>query len=491
MDATARRSATAEAGEGATSPEDEPGGEPTRLLEFLLGAVMLFAWAPPGAPSFLSVGLAAVAALVALATVRRPVDPLGGPGGSLGWLVPFLLGLLAYLTVVSITTPDDSLGGWPKRALRLVLVLAYLVAVVGGRLHYPSLVRGAAAGLLGNAVLFFAGVAPAPYGQYLSGYLLDKNQAGLSYTVVGLLLLGLVDGRRRQLAVVALTGALVWATGSRTSIAALVCGLAWFTLRPYLGTAGRLALVAAFFGAVQFVESRFSRVGVFVDRDGSDAFRQRIDDASMVKLDSAPFQGLGLGESWVDLEGRAYLFHNSYWAALVEGGWVLLAAYLFLTALVIGVRSRGAPGSPWLGAQAANIAVLVCALRLGEVFGATTAVTALAGGLLGLVAYRRATGEPTPAHPSPHLRAPVHGARRDGPLRVAPDVGEVGRPGVVSLNEADETELVALPGIGPVLAGRIVARRTANGPFTSVDEITEVRGIGVRLLARIRSLVAL
>ena len=377
--------------------------------------------------------------------------------------------------------------------------MSYLVAVVGGRLHYPSLVRGAAAGLVGNALLFFGGVAPAPYEQYLSGYLLDKNQAGLAYTVVGLLLLGLVEGRRTRFAVVALTGALVWSTGSRTSIAALVCGLAWFALRPRLGTGGRLALVAALAGAVQVVESRFSRVGVFVDRDGSDAFRQRIDDASRIKLDGAPFQGLGLGESWVDLQGRAYLFHNSYWAALVEGGWVLLAAYLLLTVLVIGVRAPGAPGSPWLGAQAANIAVLVCALRLGEVFGATTAVTALAGGFLGLLAHRRATRVPALAGTGPPPGGPRLGARSRrlpaGDTAAAIDDlaaagGTVTSVGTLSLNEADASELVALPGIGAVLAERIVIRRTTKGPFTSVDELADVPGISRTLVARLRPLVS-
>ena len=48
-----------------------------------------------------------------------------------------------------------------------------------------------AVGLLGNAVLFFAGVAPARTGRCITGFLLDKNQAGLAYAVVGVLLLGL------------------------------------------------------------------------------------------------------------------------------------------------------------------------------------------------------------------------------------------------------------------------------------------------------------
>ena len=62
--------------------------------------------------------------------------------------------------------------------------------------------------------------------------------------------------------------------------------------------------------------------------------------------------------------------------------------------------------------------------------------------------------------------------------------------GPLSLNAADATALDALPGIGPVLAQRIVDWRTENGRFTSVDELAEVSGIGEKLLARLRPLVA-
>jgi competence protein ComEA len=59
----------------------------------------------------------------------------------------------------------------------------------------------------------------------------------------------------------------------------------------------------------------------------------------------------------------------------------------------------------------------------------------------------------------------------------------------VDLNAANEQGLDALPGVGPVLAGRIVAWRTAHGRFTSVDELGEVPGIGPKALERLRPLV--
>jgi competence protein ComEA len=63
--------------------------------------------------------------------------------------------------------------------------------------------------------------------------------------------------------------------------------------------------------------------------------------------------------------------------------------------------------------------------------------------------------------------------------------------GPVSLNTADLAALDTLPGVGPVLAQRIVDWRTAHGRFTSVDELGEVSGIGEKLLAQLGPLVTL
>jgi len=56
----------------------------------------------------------------------------------------------------------------------------------------------------------------------------------------------------------------------------------------------------------------------------------------------------------------------------------------------------------------------------------------------------------------------------------------------VSLNSADVATLDTLPGVGPVLAQRIVDWRTEHGRFTSVDELGEVSGIGDKLMAQLR-----
>lgn len=69
--------------------------------------------------------------------------------------------------------------------------------------------------------------------------------------------------------------------------------------------------------------------------------------------------------------------------------------------------------------------------------------------------------------------------------------GEASSGAPVDLNTATLEELEALPGVGPVLAQNIVDYRTANGPFTSVDQLDDVTGIGDVRLAQLRPLVSL
>jgi competence protein ComEA len=75
----------------------------------------------------------------------------------------------------------------------------------------------------------------------------------------------------------------------------------------------------------------------------------------------------------------------------------------------------------------------------------------------------------------------------------APGIGgESTSPGAkLSINTASAQDLDALPGIGPVLAERIVSWRTQHGAFTSVDALTDVPGIGPAMMARLAALVRL
>jgi|GEM_PF-221601 len=76
-------------------------------------------------------------------------------------------------------------------------------------------------------------------------------------------------------------------------------------------------------------------------------------------------------------------------------------------------------------------------------------------------------------------------------IRIEPLKGNLliaaGRP--VDLNRAEETDLVAAPGIGPVLASRIIAFREAHGPFNRIEDLMSVPGIGKKKLAQFQPFI--
>ncbi|MGI9824792.1 ComEA family DNA-binding protein [Agromyces sp. Marseille-Q5079] len=86
-----------------------------------------------------------------------------------------------------------------------------------------------------------------------------------------------------------------------------------------------------------------------------------------------------------------------------------------------------------------------------------------------------------------------------GELPAAPAAGGAGAAsgggaasdGLVHLNTADVAALDTLPRIGPALAQRILDYREANGPFTSVDQLLDVTGIGDAVFSGLAELVAL
>jgi competence ComEA-like helix-hairpin-helix protein len=76
---------------------------------------------------------------------------------------------------------------------------------------------------------------------------------------------------------------------------------------------------------------------------------------------------------------------------------------------------------------------------------------------------------------------------QDPVARCSLDPAAVGLP--VDLNQASPRQLDGLPGIGPVLAGRIVDYRQSRGPFHSVSELRGVPGIGAKRYALLKDLV--
>lgn len=90
---------------------------------------------------------------------------------------------------------------------------------------------------------------------------------------------------------------------------------------------------------------------------------------------------------------------------------------------------------------------------------------------------------------SEHVHVPRQGEAPDDGAGVADTVGAT-QSGPLNLNTASASDLDSLPGIGQSFADRIIEYRTTSGPFTSVEDLQKVKGIGAALFAKIAPLVS-
>ncbi len=64
------------------------------------------------------------------------------------------------------------------------------------------------------------------------------------------------------------------------------------------------------------------------------------------------------------------------------------------------------------------------------------------------------------------------------------------KPKLLNINTADGKELQSLPGIGESMAERILEYREEHGSFSSVEELTDVKGIGEKTLEKLKPFIA-
>ena len=147
--------------------------------------------------------------------------------------------------------------------------------------------------------------------------------------------------------------------------------------------------------------------------------------------------------------------------------------------VTVHVRGRVArPGVVTLPAGSRVVDAIEAAggVKPGASIGALNLARLLVDGEQVAVGVRGAQGGPS-------------GAETPGGSVDGPSAGPSGVEALVDLNAATASELEELPGIGPVLAERIVQWREDNGRFTDVEVLGEVSGIGDALMAQLRPLV--
>lgn len=331
-----------------------------RGTEFVLFFLLIFdGFAIPVLPIPVPLAELAAVALVAIGLFRTPSRALT----RYRWYVPFWVILLTYLVLESWINEVD----WMRRSVRLVVMVTLSLQLATGRLDVRSGLPGLLVGLAVNVALFYLRLAPDSYNGLLTGFLGDKNVAGLFYALVPLLALPLARRPVSRFALMAFAGVTVFLTGSRTSIAALAAASLWVLVGRRLPLILHLPMFVALYGGVQYLEANFAHAWIYSDRTGTDLLRSRIEEASWQKAESAPPYGLGLGEATVQLEGRSWFFHNSFLGLYVEGGWFLLFAVTGLIVVVALPLFMGPSGRPPAALEAASIVLLFCGAKLGEV----------------------------------------------------------------------------------------------------------------------------
>jgi competence protein ComEA len=195
--------------------------------------------------------------------------------------------------------------------------------------------------------------------------------------------------------------------------------------------------------------------------------------------------------------------------ALLVGGWVLTsrphripAATQLAASATVGLTSGGSLQSPVARPSPSATGILVVDVagkvrhpgvyRLPSGARVQDAVTAAGGIAAGVdpvsvnLARKLTDGEQLviglPAAPEPAISGAGGGTTRA-------DGGSTGSGAPVELNTATVDQLDALPGVGPVLAQRIVDWRIQHGRFDSVDQLSDVSGIGTAKLADLTPLV--
>lgn len=370
-----------------TPPGPLQGSARLGALDLLLGAglVVTLGLPLPG-PVGLPTGEAVAVLLVMLAFLRRPKRDASVLGAAT--LVTVLV-----LVFLAITSVYNGIGDydWVRRLVRITALSMLVGACASERVEVRALIWGAAAALAVNVPLFYLGLVPAPYGEYLTGLVDDKNVSGLFYAAVPVLLVATLRSPKAKAAVLAAGAVPLFLTGSRTSMAAYVCAVVWMLVTPHLGWFWRVCVLGLMAWTVSYAEENLARIGIFADRTGTDWLRSTIHEATQVKVAETPWYGQGLTEAFVTFDRQRWFFHDSYAGLWTEGGLVftvaVLSAYLVFGLRLFNTQVR-TPSR--IAVEAATMVIFVTAQQLGEVFISITGMLVLAAGAVLYVEEKKA-----------------------------------------------------------------------------------------------------
>lgn len=306
------------------------------------------------------------------------------------WAIVGLLVLSTVLNELFLLTAN-------KRIAHVVVFVLVVLGLARGRIPRGAALDGLVIGLGASAatgiVSYFTGIGATSYTGRLTGLFGDPNVAGLQLAVLGpLAVMHIAKPKNQRLYALLLVAALLLAF-SRTSILALAIVCAWLFIGRRLKPGAGVVLLAVLTAAVSFMPTSIQSIGPFSDRSGSDALRERIVESEMDLVRESPLIGHGAGTAslLVNQGSKRMYFHNSYLALAQESGFISLALYvaILLSTFVGLVRLRDVDRNPWL--EASVIALVVCAVNLGEVLLDLTAAVAI-GMAVHHIVRKRAVG---------------------------------------------------------------------------------------------------
>lgn len=349
-------------------PPIDPRSTSTHVVVFLLAFLIPFRADIFGFPA----STLAALGLIAVGFLRSATL-----GSAPSLLYPLVSAVPIWLAVSAVL--NDSLD---IRRLGTATAWAGLIYVLGtGRIHAPSLARGALLGCLVGLVTAVSGLAPsAGYGGRLTGWMADPNGVAMMVLSLGLASAAWASARTKwTVASLLLIVVMVVYSESRTGLFAMALAACWVIWLRKWHVAGALVVAAVASYTFENLPDRIKYWGPFADRHGSDMLRERILSSAQAIVEQRPLIGSGPGSARAVLDGQEFFFHDSFLSARAEGGWVLLgiiSAVLGFAFLALTKAER-----TWRTglAQSALIAHVLTASNIGEAL-----LTPAAAGMIGL-----------------------------------------------------------------------------------------------------------